>query len=265
MARVATPNGGLGVWLDGEAPGAGDQVSDNNGLNGNFIKTDKLFIEHATDGTHRDDKINGNSLKSSVADGTTLETSASSGAKTLRIKDAGVSATKLASDAVTTVKILDANVTTAKLASNAVTTVKITDANVTLAKLAADSVDSSKITHDNTRTKVIINGSLPTSGKGYVGNLQFTASMPGVPMPRAGHITKVNVVDSAGVANSTSEAYATSGARHFAVNDLIGWSNGGVGLNIALQKNGVGDMLGGVLAGIGGNTMFITLEIEFDD
>ena len=112
-------------------------------------------------------------------DNSTVEISAD----ILRIKDAGVSAAKLASDAVTTVKILDANVTLAKLASNSVdenklvstsfnaagavtggsgskiavqvdgstieinsNALRIKDAGVTLAKLASLSVDENKLT-----------------------------------------------------------------------------------------------------------------------
>lgn len=78
-----------------------------------------------------------------LADGTTLEWDTTN--KKLRIKDAGVSAAKLASDAVTTVKILDANVTTAKIADGAITTAKITDAQVNAAKLASDAVTTVKI------------------------------------------------------------------------------------------------------------------------
>lgn len=74
---------------------------------------------------------------------------------TAKILDANVTAAKLAADSVTTVKILDANVTADKLATDSVTTAKIVDANVTLAKLAADSVDENKIVstaHDASMT-----------------------------------------------------------------------------------------------------------------
>lgn len=66
-------------------------------------------------------------------DGSTIETSADA----LRVKDAGITAAKLATDSVTTAKILALNVTSAKINDLAVTTGKINDAAVTADKLAA--------------------------------------------------------------------------------------------------------------------------------
>jgi len=156
MARVGTPLGNLGTWIDEENPGAGSQVQDNTGLNGNWLKIDLgLFTQHNADGTHKSDIIDGINIKNTAVDGATLETSATSGAKTLRIKDLGVTTAKINAAAVTTAKIASAAITNAlmavdaidtnkivdnavastKLNTNAVTTVKILDANVTTAKL----------------------------------------------------------------------------------------------------------------------------------
>jgi hypothetical protein len=63
----------------------------------------------------------------------------------LRIKDAGVTAAKIATGAVGTTQLADSAVTDAKLAANAVITAKILDSNVTNAKLATDSVTTIKI------------------------------------------------------------------------------------------------------------------------
>lgn len=63
----------------------------------------------------------------------------------LRIKDAGVTAAKIATGAVGTTQLADSAVTDVKLAANAVTTAKILDSNVTNAKLATDSVTTIKI------------------------------------------------------------------------------------------------------------------------
>jgi hypothetical protein len=154
MARVGTPNLNLGTWVDGENPGAGDQVTDNTGLNGNFIKLDTAIgAEHNANGSHKDDKIEGRSLKAAIADGATLEATAATGAKTFRVKDSGISAAKLAVDAVETAKIKDSNVTAAKLAADAVETAKIKDANVTAVKLAADAVETAKIKNSNVTTE----------------------------------------------------------------------------------------------------------------
>jgi len=118
MARVATSNIALGTWLDGENPGAGSQSVDSTGLNGNAIKIDTAIgAEHNADGTHKAAKIDKGNLKTTVADGSTLELHATNG---LQAKDAGITAAKLASNAVETAKIKDANVTAAKLAASAI-------------------------------------------------------------------------------------------------------------------------------------------------
>jgi hypothetical protein len=75
------------------------------------------------------------------ADETTIEVNGGQ----LQIKDAGVTAAKLATDSVTTAKILAANVTAAKLATDSVETAKIKDANVTTAKLASNAVTYAKV------------------------------------------------------------------------------------------------------------------------
>jgi hypothetical protein len=56
----------------------------------------------------------------------------------IRVKDSGISTSKLADDSVTTAKILDDAVTTQKLADTAVTTQKLADSSVTAAKLGGD-------------------------------------------------------------------------------------------------------------------------------
>ena len=69
-------------------------------------------------------------------DDSTIEISSNS----LRLKNAGIVAAKLADNAVTSAKINGLAVTTAKIAANAVTTAKILNANVTNAKLANSSL-----------------------------------------------------------------------------------------------------------------------------
>lgn len=86
-------------------------------------------------------RVFGDMLDPAIVDASTIEIASN----VLRVKDAGITAAKLASNAVTTAKILDANVTTAKIADANVTTAKIADGNVTLAKHANDSVDDTKI------------------------------------------------------------------------------------------------------------------------
>jgi len=74
---------------------------------------------------------------------------AAAGITTLEISDGAVTAAKLnqtsGSEAVVTQAIRDAAVTAGKIASNAVETAKINDAAVTTAKIAGDAIDQSKI------------------------------------------------------------------------------------------------------------------------
>jgi|GEM_PF-4608604 len=99
MARVGTAYLNLGKWLDGDNPGAGPTMGDSLGLNGNFDKIDNAIGPgHNADGTHKNDVIDGNSLKASAADGSTLEFSNSSGSKVLRVKNAGITLAKLNSN-----------------------------------------------------------------------------------------------------------------------------------------------------------------------
>ncbi len=94
--------------------------------------------------------------------GVTAAKLASNSVETVKIKDANVTAAKLATDSVETVKIKDANVTAAKLASNSVETVKIKDANVTAAKLATDSVETVKIKDANVTADKLASNSVTT-------------------------------------------------------------------------------------------------------
>lgn len=74
-------------------------------------------------------------------DNTTVEVSSD----ILRIKDGGISSTKLATGAVGTNQLSDSAVTALKIASDAVTTSKILDSNVTSAKIANGAVTESKL------------------------------------------------------------------------------------------------------------------------
>jgi hypothetical protein len=82
---------------------------------------------------------------------------------TTKILDANVTTAKIADANVTTTKIADANVTTAKMAANAVTTDKILDANVTTAKIAANSVTTAKILNANVTTAKIADANVTTA------------------------------------------------------------------------------------------------------
>jgi len=67
---------------------------------------------------------------------------------TLRVKDLGITAAKLAADSVTTVKILDANVTTDKIADDAITIGKMADDSVSTDEIQDTSVTGAKLNSD---------------------------------------------------------------------------------------------------------------------
>lgn len=108
MSRTATtPNGLLWEWNDNDNPGAGTKgvtkASGGTGLNSCWSTLDvAVGTEHNANGTHKNDKITGANLNANVVDGATLEVSAGTGTKVIRIKDAGVTMAKIAQAGATT-------------------------------------------------------------------------------------------------------------------------------------------------------------------
>jgi hypothetical protein len=92
---------------------------------------------------------NGVATVTFVPDGATLEGASASAGAAIRIKDGGVTVSKLGDEAVETAKIKDSNVTAAKLATDSVETAKIKGLNVTNEKLATNSVTTIKVTDKN--------------------------------------------------------------------------------------------------------------------
>lgn len=109
-------------------------------------------------------------------DGTTLETSGS----TIRIKDGGVSAAKLASSSVTNVKIADLAVSTAKIADDAVTYAKLQNiaANTILGNNTGAAANAIEMTPAQLRTLINVadganNYSLPTASSTILGGVKI--------------------------------------------------------------------------------------------
>lgn len=96
-----------------------DEVDLDNIVDGieTFVNTTKLDDDNIQDDGITasdklvDDSVTGDKLHTNVADASTIELSSNA----LQVKDAGITAAKLATNAVTTVKITAANVTRAKL------------------------------------------------------------------------------------------------------------------------------------------------------
>jgi hypothetical protein len=264
MSRVATTNLALGTWTDGENPGAGSQSVDSTGLNGNFIKIDTAVgTGHTTAGAHKAHVITGENLHAGVVDGATMDYDTSS--HYLKVKALGIAAAQLNTDAVETLKIKDANVTAAKLATDAVETAKIKDAQVTHAKMAADAIESDNISHDNNRTKQCFVMTFEANVLKIGGLSTVTHPNIGIPMPRAGSITRISVCSSAGVVVKDSEVYGTT---HFAIDDRLSctWSQDGGGDPIEIQPTVNGSAWNPLASCASTMTnAVITIEVEFDD
>ena len=164
MARVGTAVLNLGMWLDADNPGAGSQSVDNTGLNGDKIKLETaIATEHNANGTHKDDKIDGPALKTTVADGSSIE--ATGTPRKLQLKALGIQKGHINSNvadadslqkngtsgaleikAVKAGKILGTGtgkaVDGATIGLNASNELEVKDAGITLAKLDATLKDS---------------------------------------------------------------------------------------------------------------------------
>lgn len=269
MSRTATSNLALGCFDEGDNPGAGSKtvVSANVGLNGNWLILDAAVgVGHTAAGAHRADVIDGPNLKTTTADGSTIQLTGSP--LKLNVKDLGITTGKIADDAVTAAKIADGAIdAAAKLASDVVTTAKILDANVTLGKLAADSVDSTKMAHDNKRVRQLLTFVCVDGDTHHRHNGVATESAYGPPMPHSGMIVEAYLAYSGGDSDSDTQAYAASGAAstgRFAAGDKIS-----VAAVADIRINGTTvtalDFGGSVPPIPDSGSVFLTLVLEFDD
>lgn len=274
MSRGTTTNLSLGVWDDGDNPGAGSKtvISGNTGLNMNWLRVDETIGgEHNTNGTHKDDKINGNSIKQSATDGTTLTTNNATGAKVLKIADGGVGATQLADTSITNVKISNQTILPAKLdSSSAISGYPLTAGATTpsyaqlgTTGIADDAITAAKISHDNNRTKNIYTCIFDSTLTGYAkhNNIIFTASL-GIPTSEAGSITRVSRCTSTGSIATQSAVYSTGGATHFAQGQRLSVHHDSTVPNITARIN---DSIALTLEATITNPTMVEVEVEFDD
>lgn len=272
MARVGTTNLNLGTWLDAENPGAGSQTVDNTGLNGDKIKIDvAVGAEHNANGTHKDDKIDGPSLKTTVADGSSLE--ATGTPRKLQVKALGIqkghinsnvadgdSLQKNGTSGALEIKTIKAGKLLGSGAGKAVdgTTIGLNGSNELEVK--DDGITAGKISHDNTARKHLFTFSIDSGTNYGVCNGIVTTAAIGIPMPRAGAVTGIAVCDSVGNVLTDSAAYTPSGANHFAQGaKIMVYHDAGV---IFVKVNG--SSLSDPIAG-GDNGSIVTVEVEFDD
>lgn len=251
------------MHLDGENPGAGSQVADSNGLNGNMWKLDYLFEEHNTDGTHKDSKIGKAQLKTDVADGSTIEKHATNG---LQLKDGGITGAKMNQTAG---QVVDG--TGLEFNTNAI---RLKDGGVLTAKLADDAVTAAKISHDNNRTKNLYSLAFAakTAGTYAKYNGELTTAALGIPMLRAGKVTKIMCTHAGGGVVSISNAYGSGGLGSFDAGDRINaaidtWTSDDYVTvnNINDATNYTSGFEATVYVTGWTAPIFVEIEVEFDD
>lgn len=148
MARIGSNDWlDVGTWADEEDPGAGAQDFVNGhtgtGLNGNWVKIWKAITSFFNGyGIVKDGVIDKNHLKTTVADGSTIERHATAG---LRVMAAGIGTNQIANAAVTQQKIANSAVGANQIADDAITAGKIAAGAVDDTALQAGSVTNTKI------------------------------------------------------------------------------------------------------------------------
>lgn len=274
MARVGTPNLNLGAWTDNENPGAGSQTVDNTGLNGDKIKIDTaLGTGHNPDGSHKADAIDGPSIKTTAVDGSSLQATGSP--RKLSVKDLGIQKNHINSnvpDGDSIVKDgasgqLKVNVIKAGKILGTGTGKAVDASSIDLngsneLEVAAGGITSAKIAHDNTRTKILLPFATdPATGFGVIGT-GITGDTLGIPMPRAGCITAVSGCASSGAVTTALTAYSLVSNGHFAAGSRITFVDDKTGLVIPKIN---GNFVSNPAISCGSMTVFVTLEIEFDN
>jgi hypothetical protein len=131
MARATTPRLNLGMWDDGDNPGAGSktEIVGNTGLNGNWLRIDlAIGTEHNADGTHKTGVIRAENLNDDVVDGITIIRDAI----TKKLKIGNIPGVHLQDLSVTTNKIVDGAVTRSKIENGAIDGTKLDKENLGL-------------------------------------------------------------------------------------------------------------------------------------
>ena len=139
------------------------------------------------------------------------------------------------------------------------------DAGVSHAKMAADAIESDNISHNNSRTKVLLTFAQVTASTSILFNGRETGGAgDGYPMPRAGCITALYVVNESYTVVGSNYAYASTGNRHFIASNRVGVRCVGSAPNHVyyITVDGVDQT---ETVSILANGLYITMEIEFDD
>ncbi len=284
MARGETTNLDLGVWDEGDNPGAGSKTEStgNVGLNKNWLILDTaLGVGHNADGSHKADSIDGPALKTTVADASTIQLTGSP--LKLNVKDDGITGAKIAAAAVDgstleasaatgakAFRIKDDGVTGAKLAAGIVddSTLEATAATGTKTFRVKDAgITGAKISHSNMRTKNYFQFTTAgVDGYAYVGSIQCGSSY-GQPMLRAGCATGLAIRQADGTVYSQAIDYAASGAAtagRFAADDVLSVEVDASSQTVILKISGTAVTALNLVSWDDGQAGFITVEVELD-
>jgi len=279
MSRKGTPYLDLGQWDEEDTPGAGDKDVAGPGINGDRTKIDTAVgVAHNPDGSHKANTIDGPTLKTTAADGATLEVAGTPLA--LRVKDGGVGTTQLADDSVTADK-LNADTAGAGLTQDAGgalqvnpdgttieisgDTIRVKDGGISSAKIADDAITAAKISHDNNRTVETFSCVIKTTVSldyGTFHGVDLSASY-GIPMPHAGSITKVTCIEANGTVSSAVAAY---GALPFSQHQrlTVYWTDSDA--EVVVKVIGTATQLNTAYGTTpGAPPIFVIIDVEFDD
>lgn len=225
--RVGTTFLNLGMYPRGTKPGAGSRTADNPGLNGDKQKIDRAVgTEHNPDGSHKDGIIHAAQINADIADNVTIEKDVASGF--LKVMADAIGGPQLNSTAVDgdsleftadNIHIKALGVKPGHLNSDIVIDTMLDLTAEGRLYVIDRGIAPLQIKHDNNRTKHQIIFSY-TAGAAYakVGNVQCTSTM-GMPMSRAGSITKAIYRDSSPeTVNYGNIAY---GVKTFNAGDFI--------------------------------------------
>lgn len=280
MSVINTTNLALHTYEEGENPGAGSQtVQGGGGLNDNWLILDAAVgTQHTAAGAHKSDVITGANLVgtggTNVADGSTLEFSASTGTKVLRVKDGGLTKAKLATsvadastielDATNGLQVKDGGITGAKLkqtGTGAVVDETTLEFSSDEMRIKDAGVTGAKISHDNTRTKDTFTCVITTATGTDYATFHGTAlsAARGISMPRAGSITKITL-NQDGTPYSGTWAH---GVKTFNAGDMLTcyWYDGDGTINVKPVGGTAASVSDG---GAGVTPMFVTIEVEYD-
>jgi hypothetical protein len=176
-----TPNFGFNVYDDHDEPGTGSKTIPSTGTNHNAVKADALFaLLLNSDQTIKANIIDKGNLKTTVADGVTIEKDATNG---LQVKNGGITTAKIATtvaDGVTIEKdetnglqVKNGGITTAKIATTVADGVtiekdetnglQVKNGGITTAKIATTVADGVTIEKDETNGLQVKNGGITTA------------------------------------------------------------------------------------------------------